>query len=191
MRLICGLDLETTGLLEKDGKPGDHRIIEVCAQLWNADTKTRVFNFVQRIDPQRAIAAQAQAIHGISSADLIGKPTWEMVAPKLHAVISKASLIVAHNGAGFDEPFLNGEFERIGLPRVGPWFDTMLEGRCATPTGAVPNLGALCFAFGVNYDTEKAHAADYDVEVMMACFFRGLDWGHFALPEPAALGVAA
>lgn len=181
--IIAGLDIETTGLLEKDGTPGDHRIIEVCAQLWDLETATLRFNFVQRIDPQRAIAAAAQAVHKITTADLVGKPVWEEVAPKLHAVCRKADLIVAHNGDGFDKPFVNGEFKRIGLPAVEPWFDTMLEGRWSTPTGAVPSLQALCFACDVDYDPDAAHAADYDVGVMMDCFFKGLRWGWYALPE--------
>jgi DNA polymerase-3 subunit epsilon len=179
--LICGFDCETTGLLDKDGTPGDQRIIEVCAQLWTLDGE-RKLNFVQRIDPQRSITAASQAVHGITSADLIGKPLWDDVAPKLHAVFRKAGLIVAHNAEGFDKPFVNGEFKRVGFPPVFPWFDTMLEGRWATPTGAVPSLEKLCWAVGVDYDPAAAHAASYDVSVMMEAFIKGVRWGWFRLP---------
>lgn len=192
MTFIAGLDLETTGLLDKDGTPGDQRIIEVSVQLWDASTRTRRLNYAQRIDPQRSISADATRIHKITLSDLAGCPTWDMVAPKVHAVLRKAELVVAHNGAGFDMLFLNGEFKRIKLPGVPcPDFDTMLEGRWATPTGAVPSLQALCFACGVDYDPEAAHAAEYDVNQMMACFFKGLAWGKFALPDPLKERIAA
>ena len=106
----------------------------------------------------------------------------EEVAPKLIRVMQKADLIVAHNGHGFDMPFTAGEILRIGqpLPKT-PCFDTMLEGRWATPMGKLPSLRELCFACGVEYDTEKAHAADYDVDVMMASFFVGYDKGFFKI----------
>ena len=32
---------------------------------------------------------------------------------------------------------------------------------------------------------QEAHAAHYDVHVMMDCFFRGLEWNFFHLPETA------
>jgi DNA polymerase-3 subunit epsilon len=177
--LIAGFDSETTGL-----EPGDHRFVEVYAGLWRLDTRARVFEFNQRIDPERSIPAEVQRIHGITPADVAGKPTWDVVGPQLHKVLSRADMIVAHNGDGFDMPFVNYEFKRIGLePIVKPTLDTMTAGRWATPTGVIPNLGALCFACDVPYDTAKAHAADYDVAVMMECFFKALDWGFFHLPD--------
>lgn len=51
-----------------------------------------------------------------------------------------------------------------------------------TPDGSLPNLGALCFACGVEYDKAKAHGALYDVDVMMASFFSQFDRGFFSLP---------
>ncbi|KAA5604384.1 3'-5' exonuclease [Roseospira marina] len=183
MALIAGLDLETTGLLGKDGTPGDQRIVEVCVQLWCLESRSRKLNFVQRIDPQRSITEKAQAVHGITAADLIGKPLWDEVAPKTHVILNKSIMTVAHNGVGFDAPFINGEFRRVGLSEVGPFLDTMLNGRFATPTGAVPSLEKLCFSCGVYYDHDLAHGADYDVTVMMECFFKALDWGWITLPS--------
>lgn len=188
--LILGTDIETTGL-----KYGDHRIIELHAGIWDlAGTKLKAKTW--RINPERSIDIDAQRVHGISLADLSGSPRWSDVAPEIHKwfTLSSLRIIVAHNGKGFDMPFVNHEFERIGLePILTPVFDTMLEGRWSTPTGAVPNLGALCFACGIPYDTDKAHSATYDVEVMMKAFFLGRQWGwfnHEALNLPAA-SVAA
>lgn len=48
--------------------------------------------------------------------------------------------------------------------------------------GKVPNLGELCFACGVYYDREKAHAAEYDVAVMLESFFIAHKKGFIQLP---------
>jgi DNA polymerase III subunit epsilon len=175
MTIVCGLDTETTGLTY-----GDHRFVEVYAALYELETKTKKFEFFTRINPERSISADAERIHKISAADLVSSPTWNKVGPALRKVLSKAELLVAHNGVGFDMPFINYELERIAQPRiVTPCFDTMLEARWATPLGKNPNLGELCYACDVPYDPTKAHAADFDVGVMMECFFRGIDWGFF------------
>lgn len=168
IELIAGLDLESTGLNQTDG----HRIIECYIGLYDPAAKlSKVDELNIRIHPQRGIDEEAQEVHGISLADLTGCPYWEEAAPLVHAFLSRSSAIVAHNGEWFDMPFLMGEFVRVGLPLIQrPLVDTLLQGRWATPEGALPNLGALAFACGVNYDKSKAHAANYDVDVMMECF---------------------
>lgn len=174
--IITGLDIETTGLEQEKG----HRIIEVAASLYDLDTERLLGNFVQRINPQRSIDPKAQAVHHISFSDLALAPLWEEVAPKLAKIMDKSDLIVAHNGKGFDLPFICNELVRIGhrVPNVKV-LDTMLDGRWATPMGKVPNLGELCFACGVDYDPAKAHGALYDVGVMMQSFFHAYKKGFF------------
>ena len=185
--IIGALDTETTGL-----EWGDHRFVEVYVEQIEYPTRKSLTKKLQRINPQRSIQPAAQAVHKISLSDLVGCPAWEDVAKNLHALLSGCDLLVAHNGQGFDLPFLNYEFKRAGLSELRvPMFDTMLEGRWATPIGKVPNLGELCWACEVDYDGSKAHAADYDVGVMIECFFRGLDWGFFRAPLPHALAEAA
>jgi len=179
MPIILGADTETTGLEQSDG----HRIIEIALLAYDFDTRKCVDRYVQRIDPERAIAAAAQEVHGISYTELVGMPKWEAVAPEVHKRMSAAHVMVAHN-MGFDGPFIGAELLRVGLklPNVTP-FCTMENGRFATFDGKFPKLQELCFAFGVPYDPAKAHAADYDVEVTMECFFRGIDRGFYVLPE--------
>jgi len=180
MPLIAGLDIETTGLDYEKG----HRIIEVAASLFDLDSELLLGKFTQRINPQRSIDPGAQAVHGISFDDVAGCPLWETVGPKVSALMRKCDLIVAHNGEGFDLPFVAHELMRIGAPVPNvKVFDTMLQGRWATPLGKLPNLRELCFACGVEYDTEKAHAADYDVSVMMRAFFVGKRKGFFNVGE--------
>jgi len=166
--LIAALDIETTGIDQTDG----HRIIEIAIAVHDLESQARVGSFVTRINPQRGIDPSAQEVHGISFDMLADKPLWGAVAPKISAILSRCQYVVAHNGEGFDMPFLYGELLREGcsLPPVGV-VDTMLQARWATADGGLPNLGALCFACGVEYDKDKAHGALYDVEVMMNSFF--------------------
>lgn len=175
--IIGGLDLETTGL-----STPEHRIIETFTGLYQ--NKKRIFALDQRIDPQRSIAADAQRVHHITPSDLIGKPTWDKVGPVQQKVITKAKMIVIHN-VSFDWDFLKREFARIGLktPDV-EIFCTMENGVWATNDGKKPSLKELCFACGVPYSDKpgEAHAASYDVDVMMQCFFKGVEWGYFQLP---------
>jgi DNA polymerase-3 subunit epsilon len=173
MPLIAGADIETTGL-----EPGDHRIIEVYVGLWDLATRELKEEYLQRIHPMRSIQPAAQAVHKIAITDLERCPTWPVVAPGLRDFLERADLTVWHNGNGFDVPFINYELERVKLPKLTkPTFDTMLTGRFASPVGAVPNLGALCWACDVLYDPEKAHAAAYDVHKTVDCFFKCVDWG--------------
>lgn len=184
---VTGIDCETTGLEWEDG----HKLVEVALVVYNAD-RTKRGAYVKRINPQRSISAGAFRVHGISLADVATAPEWKTVAPRVSDILRASSLIVAHNGLSFDIPFFNHELKAEGLPPItAPCFDTMVEARWATPNGKSPNLGELCFACGVDYDTEKAHGAEYDVEVMMASFFRAVDWGFFKPPILSAAKVAA
>ena len=168
MIIVGGLDLETTGLDQSAG----HRIIEIAILLYNLETTAFLGKFVQRINPQRAIDPAAQAVHGITFDQLAAEPVWEVVAPRVSQILSKVKFGVAHNGFGFDFPFLAAELMRVGVavPVFEP-IDTMVEARWATAGGKLPNLRELCFATGVAYDPEQAHQAEYDVEVLMAAYF--------------------
>lgn len=174
--IIAQFDTETTGL-----EIGDHRFVEIYISLWNKEGK-QLFAFEQRIDPERAIAVDAQRVHGISSADLIGKPVWSAVAPSVQKILSKATHHVAHNGIWFDKPFIKYELKRVGLEYPErPMIDTMVESVWATPDGKKPSLQELCFAMNEPYDPALAHAAAYDVNKMAACFFKGLKQGWYKL----------
>lgn len=175
--IIAGIDTETTGF-----DPGDHRMVEVYVGLWK--DRQLVREYETRIDPQRAMPVEAQRVHGISAADLVGKPLFKTIAPNLQAYIAKADLIVWHNGP-FDLRFLEYEFRNAGMKMPDkPSIDTLAEGVWATPDGKSPSLEELCFACGVKYDPALAHAAAYDVrDTLMPAFFNALDWGFFKLPE--------
>jgi DNA polymerase-3 subunit epsilon len=177
--IITGLDIETTGLDQAKG----HRIIEVAALLYDyqgPDSITLKGQWQKRINPQRPIDPGAQAVHHISFDELAMEALWEAVAPTVGKVLKSTNLLITHNGIGFDKPFIDAEMVRIGLsPIQMPMVDTMTEARWATPNGKFPKLAELCFSLGVEYDPTKAHAALYDVQVMMECYFMGIKKGFF------------
>lgn len=171
--ILAALDIETTGLLAPD-----HRIIEVYIDLIRDDKV--IWSYEQRIDPQRGIDAEALRVHKITPMSLMGKPTWQTVGPVVHKILSKADGYIWHNGDEFDGKFLAMEFKRIGLkmPEL-PALDTMIHGVWATPDGKRPRLSELCFACGVDYDPALAHAAAYDVQKMVECYFKAKAWGFY------------
>jgi DNA polymerase-3 subunit epsilon len=181
MQLIAGLDIEATGLEQEKG----HRMVEVALGILDleAPEPRSVRWVVQRLNPERPIDPKAFEVHGIAFEDLTTCPTWEQWGPLFARVLHRIPVLVAHNGEGFDLPFVWRELIRIGqAPPTIRLVDTMLQGRWATPDGSVPNLGALAFACGVDYDKEKAHAASYDVDVMLQCFTKQLPRGFFTIP---------
>lgn len=177
MRLI-GLDTETTGLKQEDG----HRIIEIAMLTYDLDTRRLEDTWIQRIDPERPIDQKAQEVHGIAYTDLVGCPKWDDLAEEIARRMSGADLLIAHN-MGFDGPFIAAELIRVGqkVPDVHA-LCTMENARWACPDGKLPRLGELAFSLGVPYDSSKAHAAQYDVEITMECFFRGFQRGFYKLP---------
>lgn len=146
MRQIV-FDLETTGFKFSEG----HRIVEIGAiELINGAITGR--NFHSYVNPERDMPDGAYRVHGLSSAFLSDKPVFSdpNVAPAFAEFLDDAELI-AHNGAGFDLPFLNAELDAIKLARIDPdrLTDTLLIARRKFP-GAPASLDALCSRFGID-----------------------------------------
>ncbi|MER8365067.1 DNA polymerase III subunit epsilon [Mesorhizobium sp. M0991] len=153
-------DTETTGLDTRED-----RVIELGGvELVNRFPTGRTFH--KYINPQgRQIHHEAQAVHGISAADLQGKPTFMEIAEEFLAFIDGAKL-VAHN-AGFDIGFLNLEFGRLGHPAIDPGriVDTLALARRKHPMG--PNsLDALCRRYGIDNGRRTKHGALLDSELL-------------------------
>ncbi|PTE07533.1 DNA polymerase III subunit epsilon [Mesorhizobium helmanticense] len=153
-------DTETTGLDSRED-----RVIELGGvELVNRFPTGRTFHHY--INPQgRPIHAEAQAVHGISAADLVGKPTFSDIAEEFLAFIDGARL-VAHN-ATFDIGFLNLEFGRLGHPAIDPGLvvDTLALARRRHPMG--PNsLDALCRRYGIDNGRRTKHGALLDSELL-------------------------
>jgi DNA polymerase-3 subunit epsilon len=153
-------DTETTGL---DNRAD--RIIEIGGiELVNRFPTGRSFH--EYINPQgRAVHPEALAIHGISDADLAGKPVFHEIVDRFMEFIDGA-MLVAHN-ATFDMGFVNAEFERLGHPLVGAErvVDTLAIARRKHPMG--PNsLDALCRRYGIDNSHRTRHGALLDSELL-------------------------
>lgn len=153
-------DTETTGLDTRED-----RVIELGGvELVNRFPTGRTFH--RFINPQgRAIHHEAQAVHGISAADLVGKPTFSEIADEWLAFTDGAKL-VAHN-ATFDIGFLNLEFGRLDHPVIDPGrvVDTLALARRKHPMG--PNsLDALCRRYGIDNGHRTKHGALLDSELL-------------------------
>lgn len=180
---IVGLDLETTGLDYEKG----HRIIEVgmIKHAFDGTTPTLVDKYVRRIHPNRTVPADSIAVHGITLADLAGCPEFHVEAPKIMRFLDGVDLLVGHNLIGFDAPFIAFELIAAGYapPATLQMFDTMVDARWATPQGKLPNLGELCYALDLGYDPAAAHSAEYDIDMTLRAFYKGLELGWYKLPE--------
>lgn len=163
MRQIV-LDTETTGLESAQG----HRIIEIgCVELVSRRATGR--NFHRYLNPEREIDEGARAIHGMSLADLAGKPRFAEIAIEFTQFIVGAELII-HN-AGFDVGFLDAEFARLESEqpvRVGTLcqvLDTLGLARQMHP-GQRNNLDALCKRYGVDNSHRELHGALLDARIL-------------------------
>ncbi|GEM_PF-5285920 len=101
------VDVETTGLSFEKGA----RIIEIGMVEVKRGEIVRTYS--QLINPGVRIPPKITSITGINNEKLLGKPSFEEVAPDILDFISNRYM-VAHNFP-FDYSFLKGEFARIGV----------------------------------------------------------------------------
>jgi DNA polymerase-3 subunit epsilon len=153
-------DTETTGL---DARAD--RVIEIGGvELVNRFPTGRTFH--EFINPQgRPVHPEALAIHGISDAQLVGKPTFIEVVDRFLEFIDGATL-VAHN-ATFDIAFVNAELDRVGQVAVTAErvVDTLAIAKRKHPMG--PNsLDALCRRYGIDNSHRTKHGALLDSELL-------------------------
>lgn len=107
---IVIFDCETTGI-----DFANDQIIELCVQrglLSDLGGDTDDCARTWRIRPGVGIQPAAQAIHGISMAELEGCPSFAEVAVEIAAVFATADIIVGYNVA-FDIAMLQAEYARL------------------------------------------------------------------------------
>ena len=187
------LDTETTGLESSRG----HRIIEIgCVELVNRRASGRHYH--SYLNPEREVDEGARAVHGMSLADLAGRPRFVEVVDELIAFISGAELII-HN-ASFDVGFLDAEFlllAREPVPRIDALctvLDTLGLAREMHP-GQRNNLDALCKRYGIDNSHRELHGALLDARIL-ADVYLAMTGGQSALalddsPRRAGMRIAA
>lgn len=178
------LDTETTGLDPYEG----HRIVEIGAvELFNHMPTGRTYH--QYINPQRAVPAEAVAVHGLTDEFLRDKPLFPAVARAFLDFIDDARLVI-HN-ATFDMRFLNAELEWAGLARLSDEIviDTLMIARRRFP-GSPASLDALCRRFGVDNSAREKHGALLDSEILAEVYLElvGGRQPDFALPVTSRQG---
>jgi DNA polymerase III subunit epsilon len=154
------LDTETTGLSPQEG----HRLVEIGAvELINHMPTGQTFHVY--LDPERDMPKEAEAIHGLSSAFLKGKPLFKSVADDFLAFV-KDAVIIIHNAA-FDTKFLNHELLTSGKPQIDPGqvIDTLAMAKQKFPM-AGNSLDALCKRFGIDSSRRTKHGALLDSELL-------------------------
>lgn len=155
-------DLETTGLSQID----DH-ITEIGAvKIKNGLEVGRLQTFIKSPKP---ISKKITELTSITNEDIRNAPTIEEFMPKLMEFFGD-NLLIAHNGR-FDIGMLDKALERMGKePIQNPWIDTLPLSRRLIPLMRSYRLGAVCRFYHIPYDTEAAHRADYDAEVLSHSF---------------------
>lgn len=177
--IIGAIDIETTGLHYEKGD----RITEVSLALVNTKNEQRQI-YTRRVNPERNVSAESTRITGLTLDMLWSEPKWAEVGPELDRLLKRVDVLLAHNGVGFDLPFIKHEQETIGIsnPISSATVDTMLQARWATPDGKLPSLNELAWSLGYDYDTNHAHAASYDADLTLSCYLEGWRRGFFTLP---------
>ncbi len=153
-------DTETTGLSPANGD----RLVEIgCVELINRVETGRTFHAY--FNPERAMAIEAQAIHGLSDAFLADKALFHDVVEDLLEFIDDSPL-VAHN-ASFDFAFLNAELGNCGRLSISHarMIDTLALSRTRHP-GAKHSLDALCTRFGIDRSHRIKHGALLDAQLL-------------------------
>ncbi len=162
MRQIV-LDTETTGLSTAQG----HRIIEIgCVEL--VDRRLTGREFHRFLNPDRDIDEGAEAVHGISRADLETAPRFHEVVDEFLEFVRDAELVI-HN-APFDVGFLDHELSLMEHPQPSiedhaAVLDTLALARELHP-GQRNSLDALCKRYEVDASKRDVHGALIDSELL-------------------------
>src|SRR3954454_8232111 len=153
-------DTETTGL---DPLAGD-RVIEIACVELHRDLPTGN-TFHALIDPERDVPEDSTRVHGMTRADLAGKPRFAEIVDDLLAFLGDSPLI-AHN-APFDFGFLNAELDRLGRAPLdhARMIDTLALAKTRYP-GLPNSLDALCRRFGIDLSERTSHNALLDCRLL-------------------------
>jgi DNA polymerase III subunit epsilon len=154
------LDTETTGL---DPGQGD-RLVEIgCVELINRIPSGQTFHAY--VNPERAMPAEALAIHGLTDEFLKDKPPFAQIVHALVDFLGDAPLVI-HNAA-FDIGFLNAELARAGRPLIARerLIDTLFIARRKHP-GASNRLDDLCTRYAIDNSRRTKHGALLDAELL-------------------------
>ena len=149
-RTYVSVDLETTGL-----SPINDKIIEIGGVKVVDDKVVAVFS--ELINPGCDIPPIITKITGLTSADLVDKPTIDIVLPAFIDFVG-SDAIVGHNIKSFDMKFLDNARNQVdGKAFKNKVFDTLHLSRKVVKDSDNHKLQTLLAFFGIK--VEKAHRA--------------------------------
>ena len=158
-------DFETTGLSSEEDE-----IIEIGAIKY--ENGLEIDRFQSFVKPNKKVPLFIKELTGISDKHLENAPVLETILPDFVSFYED-SVLVAHN-ATFDIGFLKNALAKLNLPQVNNCVvDTLQLSRVLDKKRKVHNLGACARSYGVNYDGDVAHRADYDA-IVLAQVFEGM-----------------
>lgn len=171
---LVAFDLETTGLSSvKD------EIIEVGAVKFTFAKVGGKLDVVEKgtfesfVRPDRHIPEEATRVNHITDAMVENAPTPAEVFPNFLRFCGQNSVLVAHNGHGFDVPFLKQGLRKAGLsvPKL-PTMDSLKVARNLMRDNASFKLGDLAARLAqtgeisLKLDAAELHRALYDCRVL-------------------------
>lgn len=163
----CVFDLETTGLSSRF----DH-IIEFGGQI--VKDRACIKSLQLFIKPPVALSAFTTELTGITEEHMKNAKSFANSIDEILDFIGD-SILVAHN-ATFDYNFLNDELARIGRPPImNPVIDTLDLARSMQADRKGYRLGQIARSYGIRYDEDVAHRADYDAEVLAQTYMNMLN----------------
>ena len=164
------VDTETTGLKPEEG----HRVWEISMREM-IDGELTGNNYHARFNPEREMDPNAQAVHGVDSADLVDCGRFADSAQEIRDYMQDG-VLVAHNSP-FDVGFLNNEMRIAGYPDIdgedGPLvgvIDTRAMSKELWPEQSA-SLDNVCARLGVDTSERTKHGAEIDT--LLLCWAYG------------------
>lgn len=166
---IAFIDVETTG---RD--PANDRIIELGVVIGRGGMIVDRFNWL--IHPGRPIPPESSAIHGITDADVAGKPSFAELAMQIVDCLRNA--IPAAYNASFDRAFVLAELDRAGVRPAEPppamrrevdWIDPLTFAREVYKAEESRALGEMAARLGIAL--ENAHRATDDAAAALQVLY--------------------
>jgi DNA polymerase III subunit epsilon len=151
---ICFFDLETTGVnISKD------RIVEISILKIFPDGKEESKTWL--VNPEMPIPKEVTAIHGITDADVAGKPTFKEISKEVHKMV-KDSDLGGFNSNRFDIPLLAEEMLRADI-------DFDMKNRLAIDVQTIyhkmeQRTLSAAYQFYCKKELEGAHGAEADTK---------------------------
>ena len=164
---LVSLDTETTG---RDSN--EDRVVEVAGVVWSKGEV--IARHAWLIDPGCPIPKEAFEVHGISDADVAGKPAFAQILEEMVSAFMGA-VPVAYN-AEFDKGFLLAELGRVGehpqeLPptfRPGvEWIDPLVWARTLQAQEKSRALADVAERLGAKPETSHRAVADAETSLFV------------------------